>query len=627
MSTPPTTTPVFVLPKNLPSTERIAKIFGWELKDDEKEKAKKTVIEKSENAGKKEEELKDEIQKATKTALEGKVQGKVQEYFGTTLKTFVEDTKKESVSVGSDDKKAESLIKHYDLLQDLSKEIKNTTKVNFDDQASVKQKTDSVLMGLLGVKTEEEIKKKLKAAGMDGKIKDVRNFIKMRLLLNLTAEQELEKLYQYQSGAKHAEFENHLQMMNAQEEHYRDIAKKGKFDIANVVRGGGVLGKRELAEFKNQKNVSKVPGHEDLFVTTDKEGKAFYIMGTITPKNYNGIIEKLSDKKQITWYNIPERKKSEIEIECLRKGKGVIFSGGPEMKSNVFARVPVVFEMAFLAELLLRPALNWSIIKGVVAGTFTGEGIDLIKRKETILSATMDKQDPANFAKWLDNIEKNKEKLMGRVFSTPDSVKKKLVQKVVGNDEKRLYDFWENLKKEWGSTDVTPKNEDDKKKRDKLLDTYNHLMTDKQRETLQKIYGNKMLKEIETIKDKKIDPIEKKAHEKILKGLQEKFTDIVSLGIEGGSRFKDKVKRGLKGEIKDFKERYDKKVKDFKKILGDVKGGGSPNEVKKEMENVINKIEARIKFDNKGNLDKFEEMQKKPEKETVDIEMNDKPKI
>ena len=289
--------------------------------------------------------------------------------------------------------------------QDLRKKIEGklplprSLEIDFSSSESVQQVSYLSLALMLGVNANEskgslkdieflknESQEKLLKAGIEKEnvaafLENLRILIQIRLELDLVNEIKLDDLDEKRLNV-------YIQNLEEREKWLKTIVRKGVHED---------LSKQKLPEDKNaieqQMERRGVKIRDGVWAQMAKDGSVHCLITNFNDENIAAVVKQLGSGDRIQWHHVPSKFKQAAEIETLRSWKRVFFDKGKNPK-------------------------------------------------ETALSKLMP-ETPGSWAKWLDNINNREKDLWAK--GSNEKLKANLIQKVVGTDEKRLNEFWQDL--------------------------------------------------------------------------------------------------------------------------------------------------------------------------------------
>lgn len=286
-----------------------------------------------------------------------------------------------------------------------------TNSIDFTSKESIDKAVNNMLQEMLGIKDlaqgqslDDAVKGELRKNGIidDVSVAAVKNFIKMRVLLDIRNREGLEEL------EEEKKLEKYVEAMAKYAAQVHEIALFGHSnELPSAISAGKKLTAEQLKEMTEEKTAKQIA--DGVYATFDKNGKLFLALTQFDERSIKATVAALKNSSNIVWHNIPADKKHLAEIECLKQGKRCIFN-------------------------------------------------DHGQRTEGLLSQTMPKPPKGanDWAEWVKNIQvlpaphgsQNWQK-------TKDKVLHNLLRYVIGEeDPKKLAEFWSDIVKHKDAGDM-----------------------------------------------------------------------------------------------------------------------------------------------------------------------------
>ncbi len=556
------------IPGYIPKFDDAFRLLGAQAKpltDEEREKIKKdkegeiAKIKDSKEEGKTPPVLEEEIAKAEKTLSLRKQCAAIATNVSKALDSILTD--------GKGDLKPDG-VKKYNEARALLEAPLPPSATGFDFTSKEREKdlspaalekinkqndriVEDTLQAMLGSQPGESIPKTLERLGIaPEKENDLREYVRMRITLKMRSQLDLEEL------GKEQAFSTYVEDLKKREQLAKAVAENGRSDdlhdiLINHERDSKTLEKLQQAEAKMVPH----PDSPRVRLNFNKDGSLLVTM------NFGGkpkatkeeaelmikaTLDSLDHKSEITWHNIPPKYRSLAEAETLKRGK-----------TCKFEHVETTYNKGALAKKVLRTILTplnplFSLIKTAdVKGTNR-------EIKASILSKTMPKppQQPGHtgyWTEWVENLRTQPD--MKQAWAKQGEKRlEKLVQQVVGEDDKVLMGFWSDI-----STTS-----------DRKIEELKHKLIERveERKSLEK-------------QEKELTTKEKECEEK-QKGLEAKINDLEEqkssleeqkLGLETQQKDPGTTKEGHEAitkklkEVKEAIDALDKKLKDDTKNI------------------------------------------------------------
>ncbi len=315
-----------------------------------------------------------------------------------------------------------------------------------DGPVDLKTAAEDVLRKLLKIEPNESIEEALKRHEVQDKAaaKKWLEYIQMRLALEMNEQQDLEALANEEATS------NILNEIEEKEDIAKQAAEKGvgaQQEAIDLIRHNQKLTKGQyntlLANavgLASKRRGLSIKAGFGAYLTYDENGHPFVVITSFDAASFEAAARQFKNK--VEWSGIPKSKQHLAEMACLRQGKKCYFDG-----------------------------------------------------RETILSSTMPPKGPQFWSIWITNINQisvSKRKWLGKTKG-PEQQLQTLISEVVGDDPKKLQEFLDDIATE-PTQQVGESEEDFKKRQDatpKRREQVAKLLTAKQMETLiNKVVGN-----------------------------------------------------------------------------------------------------------------------------------------
>ena len=218
-------------------------------------------------------------------------------------------------------------IKEKEALREIAQgPIPIPENLNFVDPQELDKNVDEALAKMLEVSPPEKVTAKLlmdefgvSGAEASRMLEELREFIKIRFLLNLTEEVKLDEINE-------AKLEEYVKELEKRGQLFENVAIKSSGVDPSFKKGMGAEGYKAFKDWLDSKESNAVKVRDGLYVQQGAGGKLFCIITSFSTENFKESVNALKHNGKIIWHNIPKDQKKAAAAASLQQWKKTYFN-------------------------------------------------------------------------------------------------------------------------------------------------------------------------------------------------------------------------------------------------------------------------------------------------------------